>query len=411
MTSYTNLIHISQNGTTTPLQRVPMGRSADGQYSEAWLQQLLFEHPKSLPIREIDPHAGALIPVCMELQTSAGPADILYVTRTGQIVLVETKLWRNPEARRTVVAQILDYAKELSSWSYEDLSREAAQATGHGPGHLLDAVRAVHANLDEAAFVDGINRSLAVGDFILVIAGDGIQSGAQALVSFLERYGHLRFQLALVEIASYRGLDDSLLLQPRVLAKTELLVRSVLLAQPSAAAGGVDDADEDAAEITANAAKNAAQAEQWERFWAEYLAVLRLDDMQQPPPARPAKTTNIYLYLPPGSGCVWITAFVAQSQGRAGVFLSFSKIFLEAHDWYERLYEEREEIERVVPGLTWERQPGGKIIIMAPPIACRKIDDPAERLQLIAYLALQTNAMVNAFRFRLEAFVRERANG
>lgn len=102
---------------------------------------------------------------------------------------------------------------------------------------------------------------------------------------------------------------------------------------------------------------------------------------------------------------------MAQSQGRAGVFLSFSKIFLEAHDWYERLYEEREEIERVVPGLTWERQPGGKIIIMAPPIACRKIDDPAERLQLIAYLALQTNAMVNAFRFRLEAFVRERANG
>lgn len=113
----------------------------------------------------------------MVRQTEAGPADILYVTRTGQFVLVETKLWRNVEAR-PVVAQILDYAKELSGWSYDDLSREAAQARKCGPGHLPDAARAVHADLDEAAFVDGINRSLAVGDFVLVIAGDGIQSGA-----------------------------------------------------------------------------------------------------------------------------------------------------------------------------------------------------------------------------------------
>ncbi len=35
-------------------------------------------------------------------------------------MLVEAKLWRNPEARRKVIGQILDYAKELSRWNYED---------------------------------------------------------------------------------------------------------------------------------------------------------------------------------------------------------------------------------------------------------------------------------------------------
>ena len=39
----------------------------------------------------------------------------------GYLTLVETKLWRNPEARRTVVAQIIDYASHLSTWTYDDL--------------------------------------------------------------------------------------------------------------------------------------------------------------------------------------------------------------------------------------------------------------------------------------------------
>lgn len=52
MTAYTKLIHIANNGATTPLERVPLASGADCQYSEAWLQQLLFENPDSLLIRE-----------------------------------------------------------------------------------------------------------------------------------------------------------------------------------------------------------------------------------------------------------------------------------------------------------------------------------------------------------------------
>lgn len=94
-----------------------------------------------MPFKKIDPHAGALISVCMELDTGAGPANILYVKKTGQLVLVETKLWRNAEARRVVVAQILDYAKQLATWSYEDLIRQTGMASKRCPSHLLDCVR------------------------------------------------------------------------------------------------------------------------------------------------------------------------------------------------------------------------------------------------------------------------------
>lgn len=402
MSAFTRPIHIHPNGSSTLLERIALGGGTIGAYDELWLQRTLFAHPSALPIREIDPHAGELIPVCMELETGAGPADILYVTATGQIVLVETKLWRNAEARRVVVAQILDYAKEMSGWTYEDLSRQTAVASKRGPGFLLDCVRARHPGLDEAAFVDGINRSLATGDFVLIIAGDGIRHGAESLVSFLERFGNLRFHLALVEAASYRLSDGAVILQPRVLCKTELLARTVFIG-----AAAVSDADKPAAREPVSPAQ-AAVAEEWAAFWSGYLRVLRLDDIQQPVPARPARTTNMALYLPPGSTSAWISAYVAQSQNEAGVFLTFGKGLAERSEWFDRLFEEREAIERVVPGLAWDKRPDGKCLIQVPPIQVGDFSQPAVRQRIVDYLAEQTNQMVNAFRHRLDVMSRER---
>jgi hypothetical protein len=38
---------------------------SDG-YDEAWLQNLIFTHPKAMPIDELDPSYGPLIPICKE---------------------------------------------------------------------------------------------------------------------------------------------------------------------------------------------------------------------------------------------------------------------------------------------------------------------------------------------------------
>lgn len=108
------------------LERISLGYDSATSYDENWLQNLLFTHPQSLPIKEIDQSYKNLVPICRELNTPAGPIDVLYATPEGKLVILEAKLWRNPEARRKVVGQILDYAKELSHWSYEDLQREVS---------------------------------------------------------------------------------------------------------------------------------------------------------------------------------------------------------------------------------------------------------------------------------------------
>lgn len=94
---------IVRDGRTTPLQRVAFG---DREYNEDWLQRLLFEHPRLLPIGEIEPWFDDAMPVVRELPTRAGPLDLLYVNARGYLTLVETKLWRNPQARREVVGQV-----------------------------------------------------------------------------------------------------------------------------------------------------------------------------------------------------------------------------------------------------------------------------------------------------------------
>ena len=97
-----------------PLRRADLGtRSALGHYDEAWLQTLLHCHPEVFPIGQIESGYGDLIPLCRELPLlfdggRSGALDNLFVTRDGKLVLVEAKLWRNPEARREVVAQVLE---------------------------------------------------------------------------------------------------------------------------------------------------------------------------------------------------------------------------------------------------------------------------------------------------------------
>jgi hypothetical protein len=72
--------------------------------AEANIQALVHRHPECLPIAEIDPVFLNPVPICTELNTTAGPIDNFMVTAAGSPVLVECKLWRNPEARRLVVS-------------------------------------------------------------------------------------------------------------------------------------------------------------------------------------------------------------------------------------------------------------------------------------------------------------------
>jgi hypothetical protein len=232
------------------LPRVTVGT---GTYDELFIQTLAFEHPSCLPISDIDRTYAHLVPVCMELNTGAGRVDAFYATPSGRLVLLEAKLWRNPEARREVVAQILDYARELSTWDYDDLQREVSRRTGQKGNALFAIVSARYPDVIEADFVDEVQRSLRNGRFLLLIVGDGIREGAGAIASFLHEHGSLEFTFGLVELALYRHGDQGLLAFPQVVAQTVIIDRRVISLPEGAMlveAGATQEDDEGADELT-----------------------------------------------------------------------------------------------------------------------------------------------------------------
>ena len=244
---YGDLIRIGAS-TTEVLKRVPLTVSAtDGSMDERTLRDLLFEHPQSLPISAIDASYANLVPVCTELSTPAGKLDAVYVNPQGRLTLAEFKLWRNPQARREVIGQILDYAKELADWGYEDLQREVSRRLGRPGNVLYELARHSDESAEEAQFVDNVERCLGRGDFLLLIVGDGIREGVGKIVDFVQRYSGLRFRLALVEAAIYRDGSDQIIVQPRILTRTEVVQRIVVESQ-SPHGPGEDEAEEDVGE-------------------------------------------------------------------------------------------------------------------------------------------------------------------
>ena len=65
---------IRDDGELLQLKRLPLSAEANT-YNEEFVQKLVFENPKCLPIADIDRAFENLVPVCMELNTPAGQLD------------------------------------------------------------------------------------------------------------------------------------------------------------------------------------------------------------------------------------------------------------------------------------------------------------------------------------------------
>jgi hypothetical protein len=205
------------------------------QFHEGWLQEFLFRHPELLPASAVDTSFAQLIPLAREFPTTVGPIDILYTTPEGQLCIVETKLWRNPEAHRTVLAQILEYATHLANLEYTDFKTKV-EAIAPRVGYPTDLIKIVanhvpKAEFDGIAFEDGVRRSLATGSFLLLIVGDRIRPEVAMLSEIIGTAPNLEFALGLIEIAFFHvDKKDSwpVLAVPTVVSRTHEVTRAVV---------------------------------------------------------------------------------------------------------------------------------------------------------------------------------------
>lgn len=203
-------------------------------YSESWIQEFIYKFPEVLPVNEIDGNFAPLIPIGREVSVASGYIDNLFISPSGYLTIVETKLWRNPQARREVIAQILDYAKDVSQWSFTDLDSRVREFTKKTQGREQDLITVLKAyesfeQNDEQYLIDDITRNLKRGRFLLTIVGDGIRDGVEEMVEYLNSSPQLHFTLSLIELQAYRLEEsDSFLVIPQLVTRTREITRAVV---------------------------------------------------------------------------------------------------------------------------------------------------------------------------------------
>lgn len=215
---------VDNSGSQIALERIYLGV---GNHNEKWLQELIHAHPGILPIAEIEPGFGMLIPAALEVPCPHGKIDNLFLTPSGDIVFVETKLWRNTEIRREVVAQTLDYLSALTAMSYDEFQAVVSKGE-RAPKRLYDLVSENPEALPEADFIDAVSANLRRGRMIAMVLGDGIRSETETLAALLQSHAGAHFTFALVEVATWRDSAGAILAVPSTLAKTVMIERGIV---------------------------------------------------------------------------------------------------------------------------------------------------------------------------------------
>lgn len=226
-------IIVRPDNSTLSLQRLylasGMGSVDDRARRELFLQDLVHRCPEAIPMPEIEQGLAPMVSICTELPVGSASLDNLWMTRDGGIILGECKLVRNPQARREVLVQALDYASIMSGWSYEDFERAVGKRTGGGK--LWDLVRGARGDDPdaEADFADAVQRRLREGQFLVLLILDGVQDGLETLSAYLQQHAGLHVNIAIVELSLWHGLDDGMLVVPRVPLKTQLIERGIVI--------------------------------------------------------------------------------------------------------------------------------------------------------------------------------------
>lgn len=147
--------------------------------------------------------------------------DHLFLDQDGVPTLVEVKRATDTRVRREVVAQMLDYASNASSWwRADELARTFAascEEQGAEPSFRLNELLGVEA-ADAEAFWRSVQANLGSGRIRMVFVADRIPRELQRIVEFLNEQMNPASVVAL-ELRPYASGSDQIL-APRLIGLT-----------------------------------------------------------------------------------------------------------------------------------------------------------------------------------------------
>ena len=180
---------------------------------ENFLQDYIHNNPEVIPVYEIQEDKKLYI-AKREFPTNSGPIDALAVDEIGNIYVIETKLYKNPD-KRTVVAQALDYGAAL--WKHftdfhHFINLLDLDAQKNFQLSFAEKVQEFF-GIDEAsyeAFLEGLRRCLNEGDIKFVILMDSMDERLKTLIHYVNQ--NSQFDIYAVRLEFYKFNDHEIII-------------------------------------------------------------------------------------------------------------------------------------------------------------------------------------------------------
>ena len=166
--------------------------------------------------------------------------DLVIFSASGHVIIVEVKLWKNPELRnRKVLAQVMDYASAFADTDPEELT--SIFNKGHRSGDTWEELIATL--FPESPYQEHLAKRISdrlwSGEVILIVACDRAPVGLVSLLSGVSRQSAVPFEIRLAEITPYVSEDTAekpWLFVSKTKLRTEIVSRTVVTVQYSGTA-------------------------------------------------------------------------------------------------------------------------------------------------------------------------------
>lgn len=165
---------------------------------------MLADSPSLIPVEEIrEGVPPPVFAVCEFGLPGSGNTDILAFNTDGDISIIECKLATNPESKRKVIGQILEYAAFLWEMSYETINSRILRLKGKNLADLVAEV--AEEEWDEENFRSGVKQSLENGSFILVIVVDEINDDLKRTIRYVNECSKSAFSFHALEMRRFQS--------------------------------------------------------------------------------------------------------------------------------------------------------------------------------------------------------------
>jgi len=171
---------------------------------ESELQKLLIESPSLVTVDEIRDGIAPLVFALSEFGLpGSGATDVLAFSPQGDIAIIECKLAANPEVKRKVIGQILEYAAYMWQMSYEQVDSRVQALKSKSLAELV--ADSIAGEWNEELFRDGVRQSLENGSFILVIVVDEINEDLRRIIRYVNECSKSAFSLHAMEMNRFQA--------------------------------------------------------------------------------------------------------------------------------------------------------------------------------------------------------------